>query len=55
VEGETLAYVFVEIANDGQKAEVLVGPQDAGADRTYQLHHSGDGWVITGYEKGEFE
>ncbi len=54
VEGQTLAYVFVEIANDGRTAEVLVGPQDAGADRTYTLERKPDGWKITGIEEGEF-
>jgi len=53
VDGATLAYVFVEIANDGETAEVLVGPQDAGADRTYTLRNSPNGWVITGFEEGE--
>lgn len=52
--GRTLAYVFVEIANDGRTAEVLVGPQDAGADRTYKLERQREGWVITGFEEGEF-
>lgn len=54
VEGVTLGYVFVEIANDGQTAEVLVGPQDAGADRTYTLRHTETGWEITGYKEGEY-
>ena len=53
MERVTLAYVFVENSHDGQKAEVLVGPQDAGADRTYTLRHTEKGWVITGFKEGE--
>jgi len=47
---ETQTLVFVERENNGKRAFVVVGPEDAGAFRGYRLVRTSAGWKVSGIE-----
>lgn len=49
-EGQRETLVVLEKSNSGRQATVVVGPKDAGADRSYTLTRGTEGWTITGFQ-----
>jgi hypothetical protein len=49
-DGQRETLVVLEKFNSGSQATVVVGPKDAGADRSYTLTRGAEGWTITDFQ-----